>query len=201
MKTKRNAAAVAGILLVMALSAGGTFAYFSYARSLQNRISVGTNTITIHEDYTPPKKMEAGENIYKKDVKIKNTGTIPCFVRVYAAFSDSSVMEKSAFSADGINFVSAASYADHLPDGWVYISDAEDADLGGYYYYTEPLPAGKGTPSLFKKVKTTFTDANAVLDYEIIIYAESVQILDKEGQEFSGSSLFEDAWKEFLEQK
>ncbi len=201
MKSKKMVLPVCGLLLIMALSAGGTFAYFTHVKSALNRISIGTNTITIQEDYVPPKKMEAGENIYKKDVRIKNTGTIPCFVRVYAAFSDSAIMQQSEFSADGSTFVPADSYQDHLPNDWTYISEAENAKLGGYYYYTRALLAGTKTPSLFKKVKTTFPDADSVQDYELVVYAESVQVLDQDGQEFAGSSSFVDAWEEFLEQK
>ena len=201
MRSKKIFTAVAAALLTMALSAGGTFAYFRYLKSINNRVSVGTNTITINEDYSPPKKLEAGENVYTKDVKVKNTGTIPCYVRVYAAFSDSTVMDKSELSADGSTFFPAGTYYENLPDGWEYVADAEDAELGGYYYYTNPVQAGKETPSLFKKVKTTFADANEVQNYEIIVYAESVQILDKDGQEFTGAMPWKSAWTEFLERK
>lgn len=201
MRNKKDAAAIALILLTMTVSAGGTYAYFTHAKSVNNRISVGTNTITIQEDYVPPKKLDVGENIYKKDVKIKNTGTIPCFIRVYAAFSDSAILERSEFSADGTIFVSADTYADHLPESWVYIAQTDDAELGGYYYYTEPVFAGEETSSLFKKVKTTFSDANDVLNYELIVYAESVQVFDKDGQEFTEASPWKAAFREFLERK
>lgn len=134
-------------------------------------------------------------------MEVKNTGTVPCYVRVYVAFSDSSVADVSELSPDGSSFFSAESYADHLPEHWTYIEEPDDAELGGYYYYTEPVAAGKTTDALFKKVKTTFQTAADVQDYEIIVYAESVQTADKDGAEFTGSDPWKQAWTEFLSRK
>lgn len=65
----------------------------------------------------PPKEMQQGENIYKKRVAVKNTGTVPCYVRVYAGFSDSAVEDVSQlYNRNG--WFDAASYQDSLPDGW-----------------------------------------------------------------------------------
>ena len=193
---------LAGLASMICLAAiGGTVALFRAKSALNNQLSVGYNTITITEDFTPPKEMTAGENTYKKNVKVKNTGTVPCYVRVYAAFSDSSVADVSELSPDGSSFFSAGSYAEHLPEHWTYIEESDDAELGGYYYYTEPVAAGKTTDALFKKVKTTFQTAEDVQDYEIIVYAESVQTADKDGAEFTGSDPWKQAWTEFLSRK
>lgn len=63
------------------------------------------------------------------------------------------------------------------------------------------MAAGKTTDALFKKVKTTFQTAADVQDYEIIVYAESVQTADKDGAEFTGSDPWKQAWTEFLSRK
>ena len=146
--------------------------------------------------------MQQGENIYKKRVAVKNTGTVPCYVRVYAGFSDSAVEDVSQlYNPNG--WFDAASYQDNLPDGWAFVTPADDAVVGdgGYYYYTKPLQPGKSTEPLFEKVKTTFAKAEDVQDYEIIVYAECVQTLDKVGAEFTGSTPWKSAWKEFLERR
>lgn len=200
-KAKKIMVPLLAAVLTAGLSAGGTIAYFSYRNAVANRLSVGTNTIEISEDFTPPKVMNAGENTYKKTVKVKNTGTVPCFVRIYTAFSDSAVTEKSELSPDGTNFYPAAEYDKHLSDGWIYISEDENALLGGYYYWTGELPVKKETDPLFKMVKTTFPTAESVQDYEIIVYAESVQVLDKDGNKFAGADPWKQAWQEFLERK
>ena len=150
----------AAIVLIASAGAGSTAAYFRHAQTIKNVLSVGESTIEITEDYAPPKEMQQGENIYKKKVTVKNTGTVPCYVRVYAGFSDSAVEDVSQlYNPNG--WFDAASYQDNLPDGWAFVTPTDDAVVGdgGYYYYTEPLQPGKSTEPLFEKVKTTFAKA------------------------------------------
>lgn len=189
-------------ILIAGLGIGSTAAYFRYLQTTKNALSVGENTIKITEDFVPPKEMAVGENVYKKNVAIKNTGTVPCYVRVYAGFSDSAVEDVSQLY-NSTEYVDAGSYKENLPDGWAYIEEADDPIVGdgGYYYYTEVLAPGKTTEPLFTKVKTTFATADDVQDYEIIVYAESVQTLDKDGAEFTGNTPWKSAWREFLERR
>ena len=192
----------AAIVLIASAGAGSTAAYFRHIQTVKNVLSVGESTIEITEDYAPPKEMQQGENIYKKRVAVKNTGTVPCYVRVYVGFSDSAVEDVSQlYNPNG--WFDTASYQDNLPDGWAFVTPADDTVVGdgGYYYYTKPLQPGKSTEPLFEKVNTTFAKAEDVQDYEIIVYAECVQTLDKDGAEFTGSTPWKSAWKEFLERK
>lgn len=197
-EVKRSLIAIIAVALV---GIGGTWAYFTHMQSLRNVFSVGTNTITITEEFEPPKEMETGENVFKKKVQVENTGTVPCFVRVFVDFSDSSVTDMSQISPDGSAYYPAAEYTEHLPDGWVYISEEENGSLGGYYYYTEMIDPGKKTIPLFEKVKTHFDTEEQIVDYDIIVYSESVQVLDMEGSDFSGSNAYKDAWTEFMERR
>lgn len=97
------------------------------------------------------------------------------------------------------------------PDNdWVYISTDTDPLLGGYFYYTQPVKSSESegatkdnviTNPLIEKVATYFESANDVKDYEIIVYAESVQTTDKDGVEFTGNDAYKDAWTEFLTRK
>lgn len=179
---------------------GGTFAYFTYWQKLSNSFTVGENTVTVVEDYKPPKEMEVGDNIYKKKVSIKNTGTIPCFVRVSVEFSYSDAEKNSKITSDGVNFYHIEEYRNHLPEEWIYIDDSDEL-LGRYYYFTEPLEAGKETPLLFDSVLTHFETAGDIVDYDLIIYAESTQVVDKDGKEFTGTDAYKNAWQEFLERR
>ena len=192
---------LAAVLAVAVIGIGGTYAYFTYMQSLKNSFTIGTNTITVTEDFEPPKEMEPGENVFKKKVQVENTGTVPCFVRVFMDFSDSSIADISQISPDGTDYYAAAEYADHLPDGWVYVLEEEDDSLGGYYYYTEIVEPGKQTEPLLEKVKTHFDTADQIIDYDIIVYSESVQALDKDGAEFEGNDAYRTAWTEFVERR
>lgn len=184
-------------LFIFLISAIGTAAYFTSQRAQRNSIQIGNNEISIVEDFAPPKEMVAGENTYKKNVQVENIGTVPCYVRVFCQFSDSVVRDKSQFD-NGSDWVDAETYGDNLPSDWTYISFDEDSVLGGYYYYTKALSNGDKTQELFKRVKTTFTTAEEVQDYQLIIYSESVQTKDKFGQEFTGKEPWKEAWEEYL---
>lgn len=180
---------------------GGTWAYFTYMQSLQNAFSVGTNTITVTEEFEPLKEMGTGENVFKKKVQVENTGTVPCFVRVFVDFSDSGIADISQISPDGASYYPASEYTEHLPDGWAYIPEEGDNPLGGYYYYTEIVEPDRKTVPLFEKVKTHFDTAGQIVDYDMIVYSESVQVLDMEGSGFGGSDAYKNAWTEFLERR
>lgn len=194
-----------GILPVSAAAAligiGVSWAYLTSMGLAKNTFTVGTNTVKVAEEYEPPKELEAGENVLKKKVQVENTGTVPCYIRVFAAFSDSKIAGLSKLSPNGLEYFPAEEYADHLPDGWVYLSEEEDKLLGGFYYYTRIVKAGQRTSPLFEKVKTHFASAEQVTDYELLVYSESVQVPDRNGSVFDGEAAYYQAWKEFLERR
>lgn len=193
-----------GILLLgsaVLLGVGGTWAYFSYGRIADNAFQVGKNEIKIQEDYEPPKELTVGENLFRKRVQVKNTGTVSCFVRIFADFSDYIVKERSQISPDGTEYYPAKEYAEHLPEPWVYIAPEEDELLGGFYYYAVPLAKKETTIPLFEKVKCSFQDAEEVREFDIIVSAESVQIYDKDGVVLDGADGYRAAWQEYLERR
>lgn len=201
MKNKNGFFKFVGLLACVGLlTAGSTYAYFTHAQKINNQFTVGENTISIEEEFEPPKEMTQGENVYKKKVQIKNESNVPCYVRVFAEFSDGDIKAISQLD-NGAGFVNAADYPDNLPENWVYISEADDTLLGGYYYYTVPLEVGAKTIPLFERVKTTFAAAEDVKAYELIVYAESVQTLDKNGEDFTGAEPWNQAWDEFINRK
>ena len=171
----------------------GTSAYFTDAGSVTNEMSTGHNTTEIVETFTPPKTIpKNSETPYTKDVTIKNTGTVPCYVRVFLDFSDQTARDSSVVSGDGTNYYSMADYASHLPSGWAYVSTG---NLAGYYYYTNILNPGETTNSLLKSVKTTLSNYESQNDFDILVHEELVQSDKADG---SGSQAYDAAWKEFL---
>lgn len=188
-------------IAVLCFGIGGTLAYFSYSRMADNVFRVGSNIIQIQENYEPPKELTVGENLFRKRVQVKNTGSVSCFVRVFADFSDYAVKKCSFISPDGFVYYPADEYEHNLPESWVYISDEEDELLGGFYYYTIPLEKGKSTTALFEKIKCSFQTAEEIREFDILVSAESVQIYDKEGAEFTGTDGYQAAWEEYLERR
>ena len=215
---------IAAVLLVGCCSITGIFAYLTNAEKNTNSFTVGNNTIEPNEDFDPPDELAQGVNDYKKAVAISNTGSIDCFIRVRAEFSDSDITKRSGFTnqelggdyysadvdglesdilnpEDGSIAVKQDAYVNHLPEGWVFIREEDDQNLGGYYYCTSPVSPGEDTPYLFERVNTVFEQADDVEAYDIYVYAESVQVLDRNGYPFTGTEPWKDAWIEFLSNK
>lgn len=201
---------ITALVVIFAATVGTTVAYFTDKDAMNNKFTVANNTIDITEDFTPPKELTQGDNVFKKAVKITNTGNVACYVRVFFDFSDSKIKDnaylsaekKSTFDPKDSDWIKANEYCNNLPEGWIYIplDDADDALLGGYCYYINPVEPGEETPYLFQTVNVHFDDAADVKDFEIIVTADSVQITDKDGVSFeeAGKGGWKAAWNEFL---
>lgn len=209
--------------IVFGCVAMGTLAYLTHTRKGNHFITIGTNEISIAETYKPPKELKAGANLYQKSVTIKNTGTTTAFVRVFLDFSDYAAGSRSYFAIgkpgkmsieDGATVeqakeaIEAAGFiayndfyvGDAERNGWIYIPEDKDSELGGYFYYTGVVQAGKSTDELIDSVCTYFESAESVEPYQIYVYAESVQTYDKDGRAFEDSQ-WREAWTEFLSRK
>lgn len=209
--------------IVLGCMTMGTLAYLTHTRKGNHFISIGTNEISITETYKPPKELKTGANVYQKSVTIKNTGTTSAFIRVFLDFSDYVAGNRSYFAIDKPGKVSiedgatveeakeaieAAGFiayddfytADTERNEWIYIPEDEDTELGGYFYYTGIVDAGKSTDELIDSVCTYFENAESVEPYQIYVYAESVQTYDKDGRAFEDGQ-WREAWEEFLNRK
>lgn len=144
------AAALFLFLLVLVSAASATYAFFLSMDTKINAITVGENTTKIEESFTPPERIEQGER-YTKTVAIKNLGSVPCYVRVFAEFSDPK--QAGALTAD----FNESDWTAKQPDG--------------YYYYKTILPAGQMTVPLF----TSLSAAQSLSAFEMLVYSESIQ--------------------------
>ena len=195
----------------------GTYAYLTDMGKLNNEFTIGRNNIDIQEEYNPPSELKQGDNTFIKEVQIENTGDVDCYIRVFADFSDSKVKENAFLSPDkltdpedpGMRWVKATEYRQFLSDNpdnhWVYVPlDPDNYLLGGYYYYDIPLAPGEKTTYLIRSVKVEFEDELDVQDFDIIISAESVQVIDKDGNEFTDENnipAWKKCWIEFMERR
>lgn len=161
MTKKRIFLIVLACFLVMTASFGVTYAYLVSADDTVNEFTVGENIIEVTEDkYTPPDELKPGIT-FDKNPCVKNTGNLPCYVRMRADFSDSTA--KDFCELIGLD-----------ETNWEY--DVND----GYYYYNKLLDPNDSTTELFtqvhiKETKEDGTDYTAedMIDFDILIYAES----------------------------
>ena len=137
------------LFLLCLMMVGVTAGFLISTDSVINRLSIGHNTAGIVESYAPPSSFAKGDEI-TKEVKVKNEGSVPCYVRVFAEVSDPE--ERDAIDID------------YNTSSWVKNSDS-------YYYYSRILKAGEESEPLF----TTLTAKSDADGFKIICYSETVQ--------------------------
>ena len=69
-------------------------------------------------------------------------------------------------------------------DDWCFIPDDRGTALSGYYYYKRPLHVGESTSSLFTYIKTINNTEDDIDRFDIIVYSESVQLTDINGNRY-----------------
>lgn len=136
------------ICFVIALSLNISEAYLSSTKIKKATLTIGDNNVMIVETFTPPVTWQSNTS-YAKDVKVKNNGSVDCYIRVLAEVSDADI--PATMNID--------------TDSW--------SKKDGYYYYKYIVPSGTITKALFTQV--SIGNAKIDKDFEIIIYAESVQ--------------------------
>lgn len=160
---------VISVILIGCLSFGLISAYFTDKDTKQNQVTVGYNTIQVVEDFDSPSELVPGLS-FKKDVKVENTGKVPCYVRVKSLFTDEDMLPYCT--------------VDYNTNDWVY-NDKDD-----YWYYTHKVVINDMTQSLFTTVKINDdVQSSDIKDFDILIYAESHQS--------DGYDTYKDVWGEW----
>jgi len=222
MDNKKKFAAICIGVLILAASVGTTLAYLGAKQNADNTIKVGTDIAEVSETFTEP-SIQQQNNETTKEIKVKNKGSVPCFVRVYAEFSDSEIAsiakvvygdsdtEKAWEGTDGFKEYLANTTQSSSED-WQYIPESGtgiDPVLGGYFYYKKALPVNDATTSLIKKVKVDYgtmpgnsnSNIDYIRDYEMIVYTETVQTVDTDGTDYAAQGVtdgWKKAWERFL---
>ncbi len=196
---------------------GVTLAYLGGSSEKENKLTVGEGLVSINETFSSPSAQTLSDNVFQKVVKVKNTGTDDCFVRVFVDFSDQYARDKAWVSQNKDSgyilwndFVTASQTIS--PD-WVFIPETDaNGALGGYFYYTKKVAKNAETPPLFSYIKTDYSkqsdgttnetylnntsSEDFITDFDIIVYSETVQTVDH-GTVYSDSQ-WQQAWKSFL---
>lgn len=131
---------------------GTAFGFLHSNDSLRNVFTIGKNVSEITEEWTPPNRNLRPGETYKKVVRVSNTGTVPCYVRVFAEITEQD-------TRDEID-------VDYNTDSWTKHDD-------GYYYYNKAINPGEKTEPLFTRLKVKGT--SSVRDFKMICYEETVQ--------------------------
>jgi len=154
MSKKRILLIAIACLLMLGASFGVTYAYLISDDTKVNAFTVGETDIEVEEKYDPPKELEPGIHI-TKEPWVRNTGNLPCFVRMRADFSDSKAKDFC------------------LP---LNISEDWEEGTDGYYYYKKLLAPGETTGSLFTEIVIkSDVEKGDMIDFDVLVYAEARQ--------------------------
>ena len=156
---KSLALLVSALVLSFAMI-GGTLAWLADdAAPITNTLKMASTDIDIDEKF---------DGSVKRDVRVKNTGSIPIYVRVNLVINLQDD-EGNVAPVSRENVVSCCMTMEMGDAGWKQGSD-------GYYYYTSPVPAGEFTPMLVRSI--TAVDSDLIPEgysLNVRVLAQSVQ--------------------------
>ena len=144
----------AGLLLV---TGGTTLAWLSaQSAMLSNTFDPAAVTCTIDETFSDG---------VKSDVSIRNTGTMHAYIRaaLVPVWKDGETIAAQAATLDDCTIV----WGDNYGVSWI-------RGVDGFYYCTQPVPAGENTPVL---IKTCTANTNDDFHFELQISAQAIQAL------------------------
>ena len=177
---KRKLVLTSAVVLILALLAAGTFAYFTKNARATNVITTGTISIQLNDSIAGGTEKENGWTLsgvmpgqaVEKAVSVTNTGTSPAWLRVKLDIA----VEMAAGKTDTWQGQNVLQFAVN-PDWFL----AED----GYYYYSKPVAEKAGTAELFAKdssgQSTLMLNPQLPNDYQgcavtINVLAQAVQV-------------------------
>ena len=169
MKTKKPVALVA-LLLLLCCTVAGTLAYLvDKTPEVKNTFEPAKVTTSVLED--------PFDGVTKKNVRIKNTGNIPAYIRVavVANWANSAGdVYGGAVPTEGTDYTAPV-----LQNGWIKVGD--------YYYYTSAVPAGSSTGTLFAPIEQLKTCKDTNYGLQITILADGIQSVP--------DTVVKDVWK------
>ena len=170
MKLKTGTIIFVIISLIVTIATCGIYAYLTSSDSITNILTIGDNNTSIEETFTPPESIKPGDTI-KKEVMVKNNGSMPCYVWVSLLISNKNISDKIILNLNTTD--------------WEQKAD-------GYYYYKKVLPVGNTTTKLLSSVAIpSSVSVSEIGDFDIIVYSESVQQ--------GNNNNYSDAWEVFAD--
>lgn len=175
---------LSGILCVLSICtlAGATFAYLTDHTKLDNVMKIGQNVSILKETFPTPAPIDPDTvQTYEKVVSVNNMRKVPCYARVFVAFSNDAI-------GDQVSFINLNK------TDWEYIDSAANASLEGYYYYKYPIEPGDSTSPLFEGLRIgdnlDFSDDGADGVFQVFLYEETLQCEPYDN--------YQDAWDAFI---
>lgn len=135
-----------------------SYSYLQDIESTANGYTVGTADCTIVDSLTKPSAYTKG-TVINNTVSVKNSGSVPCYIRIYVSPS---------YSVDSFTF--------NMQSDSSLTGSAKWYKSGDWYYYKSIVNAGETTSALYTRI-TLNTDMSSWSsdNMQIIKYAECIQ--------------------------
>lgn len=165
---KRFLAVLASVVLVLTMTVGATVAYLiDQSGPITNIFTPSEVTSEVEEEFPDPYNV-------KQNVKIKNTGDAPAYIRAAVVFNWKSADGKigPGTPAEGTDYEISWNTVDAKASG------AKWFKAGGYYYYPDPVTNGSSTGTLITKIqnaKTKTADDGTVYYLNVEILSSAIQ--------------------------
>lgn len=149
---KRTKNIILLILIVLLTCVAGTTAYLMLKSSINNEFSLGEVNPEIIEDFN-------AQNKIKENVKIKNSGNIPIFVRtaIIIIWKDSNGKILADIPEENVDYSISFSSSTN----WIKSEE-------GYYYYIKPLDVNESTDILIEECTQIQEYDDKVLEVSIL---------------------------------
>ena len=159
------------LLASCAVGSVPVLAFLTWNASSQDVLTAGYNSIEIVESGSFPDSASPGAAVSSDNtVAVRNTGTVPCFVRLKVIISNDRLAEHITY--EGMN---SGVWSSEKVGTAHYDPDTDDR-LYGYYYYTRLLePGSVSEPLLTGLSMDSGTDEEMLMNFGIDLYAESIQ--------------------------
>lgn len=163
-KARKTATLLVAIVLLLGVAVGTTVAYLiASTEKIENKFEYAKTDVTVTEDF---------DGTTKQNVQVWNKSNIPVYIRATYVVN--------WVDKDG-NIVTS------VPDGYDYQLDKNPNNTwvegkDGYYYYKDPVPAGKETQGSLLYCKVTYPE-NPEYTLNVEILATAIQSEPKDAVE------------------
>ena len=167
------AAVLVALVMMSLMFAGVVYAWNMHEIAKLNALRSHTTRIAIDENFAEQPEVTAGETVLK-EVRFKNEGSSPVFLRVAYIESFEKVLDGGEWLADDFQNTNVTkNWTDAWESDWIRIDS--------WYYYTKVLPAGGATDLIMDSVSfsSTLDPKYAEANYELAFIVEAVQLSDE----------------------
>lgn len=163
-KARKTATLLVAIVLLLGVAVGTTVAYLiDSTKEIENKFEYAKTDVTVTEEFNGTEK---------SNVQVKNESNIPVYIRATYV----------------VNWVDkAGNIVTSVPAGYSYVLTPDASGnwvqgKDGYYYYKDPVPAGKETQGSLLYCKVTYLE-NPEYTLNVEILATAIQSEPKDAVE------------------